>query len=104
MGIKLIAAILLLAPGLTFCQRETDNFKSRGTITGPDVRDCACCGGWYIKIDTSQYEFDTLPAGTNVDLQKDIFPIHVKLDWQLSAQLPCPDKRIIITRIIKEWL
>jgi hypothetical protein len=45
MGIKYIAAILLLAFGLTQCQKETDNFKSRGTIIGPDFRDCVCCGG-----------------------------------------------------------
>ena len=102
MGIKYIAAILLLAFGLTLCQRETDNYKSKGTIIGPDLRDCACCGGWYIKIDTTEYEFDSLPKNTNIDLQRETFPINVKLDWQLSDQLPCPDKRVIIIRIMKE--
>ena len=102
MGIKYFAAILLLAFGMGLCRKEGDNYKSKGIITGPDLRDCACCSGWYIMIDTAQYEFDTLPDNTNIDLAKDPFPINVKLDWQLSDRLPCPYKRIIITRIVKE--
>lgn len=93
--------ILLLISGLSLCTKESDNYKSLGIILGPDVRDCACCGGWYIKIDTTEYEFDTLPDNTNIDLQKEIFPLNVKLDWQLSDRLPCTDKRIIISRITK---
>jgi hypothetical protein len=49
-----------------------------------------------------EYEFDTLPHKTNIDLESDPFPINVKLDWQLSDRLPCPYKRIIIARIVKE--
>ena len=87
--------------GLTLCQKSKDDYKSKGIILGPDLRMCACCGGWYINIDTAKYEFDSLPKNTNIDLQKDTFPINVKLDWQLSNNLPCPGKRIIISRINK---
>ena len=102
MTIRSTFAILFLFFTFALCKRETDNYESRGTITGPDFRDCACCGGWYIKIDTTVYEFDSLPNSSNIDLQKDTYPIYVKLNWQLSERLPCPDKWIIITRIRKE--
>jgi len=36
-----------------------------------------------------------------IDLQKDTFPILVKLDWELSGKAACPDKRITILRISK---
>jgi hypothetical protein len=76
---------------------------SMGKITGPDPRMCPspCCGGWFIQIDGLTYEFDSIPANSDIDLQKDPFPILVKLDWKLSDKLSCPDKRIIIQRIKK---
>ena len=101
MKLGLSPIILILIFGLTLCQKETENYKSKGAILGPDLRDCMCCGGWYIKIDTTEYEFDSLPENTNIDLQKDIFPINVKLDWQLSNKIPCPYKWVSISRISK---
>lgn len=102
MRIKTVTGLLLLLLTLALCKKETDNYQSKGTIIGPDLRDCACCGGWLIKIDTTEYSFDSLPGDTDVDLQKDTFPIKVKLDWHLSDKPPCPNKWIIITRIKKE--
>ena len=55
-----------------------------------------------IQIDNVTYEFDTLPAGSTIDLQKETFPIMVKLDWQLSTKSACPDKKIDILRIVKQ--
>jgi hypothetical protein len=102
MKIKYLAVILLLAFGLIHCHKGADNYQSKGTMIGPDFRDCVCCGGWYIMIDTTEFEFESLPEDTNIDLQRDTFPINVKLDWQLSDKMPCPYKWVIITRIIKE--
>ena len=86
----------------SFCHRESDDFMSHGTITGPDVRDCACCGGWYIEIDTVVYEFDALPENSGIALDKETFPLKAKLDWKLSDKIACPNKRIDIQRIKKE--
>jgi hypothetical protein len=102
MRIKHFAVIIILAFGLTLCQKEKDNPKSTGIITGPDLRDCACCGGWYITIDTTHYEFDSLPVSSNIDLAKETFPVHVKLDWKLSERPSCPYKWITISWIMKE--
>jgi hypothetical protein len=101
MKIHLISILFLLFL-LTQCQKGGDNYKSEGVITGADLRDCACCGGWFINIDTVQYEFDSLPENSKIDLMIEVFPIYVKLDWQFSEKTPCTDNRIIITRIIKK--
>ena len=96
----IIGSVLL--SGFSLCHRESDEFMSHGTITGPDLRDCACCGGWYIEIDTAVYEFDSLPENSDIALDKETFPLKVKLDWKLSEKIACPSKRIDIQRIAKE--
>jgi hypothetical protein len=89
--------------GFICCNQENSNvFISKGIIIGPDIRMCACCGGWYIQIDSTTYEFDTLPVNSDIDLQKETFPLFVKLDWQLSDKGGCPNNRITVQRIIKE--
>lgn len=98
----IIILISVISMGLLLCHRDNNDFRSRGIILGPDLRDCVCCGGWYIEIDTTEYEFDALPINSDIDLGKEIFPLRVKLDWQFSDKLACPDKRIEIQRIAKE--
>lgn len=98
--IKLLICIIIL--GFICCNQDNNNFSSKGKITGPDIRMCACCGGWYIQIDSLTYEFDTLPDNSNINLQKETFPVFVKLDWQLSIKGGCPENRITIQRIMKE--
>jgi hypothetical protein len=91
--------------GLMNCRKEnTYNYKSTGTITGYDLRMCPspCCSGWFIVIDSLTYEFNSLPYNSDINLEKETFPLAVKLDWQLSDTLGCPDKRITIQRIEKE--
>ena len=86
-------------------QKFMENLKSLnsvGIITGPDFRMCACCGGWYIRIDGIVYEFDTLPVDSKIDLQNEKFPFTVIIDWQLSDLSACPDKRIIIQKATRQ--
>jgi hypothetical protein len=94
-----IFLLLILIITATYCGK--DIFLSEGTITGPDLRMCACCGGWFIKIDTTIYEFQNLPSNTKIDLQSETFPLNVKLDWDLSDRSYCPGKYITIFRITK---
>ncbi len=93
--------IILLA-FITFatCNKAGNNYLSHGTITGQDYRMCACCGGWLITIDDKQYQFDKMPDGSPIDLNKEKFPLAVKLDWQLNTT-GCPNT-ITIHRIAKE--
>ena len=103
MKTKIGFGICILFITLTFCHKEhyTD-FASSGIITGPDIRACACCGGWFIQIDSITYEFDTLPDDSDINLEKETFPLFVKLDWQMKGAGACPSNRIIIQRIKKE--
>ena len=105
MKYKTVLSICLIIFGFISCQKENSyNYKSIGTITGQDARLCPspCCGGWFIKIDRLTYEFDSLPNNSNINLEKEIFPLVVKLDWQLSNTIECQIKRITIQRIAKE--
>ena len=96
----LIYAVIL---GLASCQKESyDNYKyrSEGTITSLDYRMCPtpCCGGWFIIIDKQTYEFNSLPDGSGIDLNKEKLPLAVRLDWQ-SKQSNCANNWITIQRI-----
>ena len=100
---KLIIVVFFILIGFMSCQKPTtSDFQSTGIITGVDLKMCACCGGYYIQIDNVTYEFDTLPAGSNIDLQNATYPIPVKLDWQLSTKTACPNVRIDILKIVKQ--
>ena len=82
----LIAFLLIL--GLACCgDKNNDGYTSSGRITGPDDRDkgdCACCGGWLIDIDSTTYNFKTLPV-SNVCLDTaTVYPVEVYLDWNLG--------------------
>lgn len=109
MKYKIVLGICLILFGFIYCQKQKENtdnynYKSIGTITGQDVRMCPspCCSGWFIKIDSLMYEFDTLPTNSNINLEKETFPLIVKLDWQLLNIIECPNTRITIQKIAKE--
>jgi hypothetical protein len=88
--------------GVICCAKENNgDYKSNGKILGPDYGMCICCGGWHILIDNATYNFDSIPENSNINLQKDTFPIFVKLDWHLSKNTAC-SKWITIERILKE--
>lgn len=101
---KITLFFCILLWGFLGCQEDTrKEYMSEGKILGPDLRMCpsSCCGGWYIQIEGSTYEFDALPANSDINLQTVSFPIFVRLDWSLSDKIACPDKRITIQRIVK---
>ena len=99
---KILFVVLLLTVVLLSCKKEkTNNFQSTAIITGPDVRDCFCCGGYIIEIEDSTYNFEFLPTSTQIDLTTETFPLPVRLDWTFEKK--CGDVQYIeITRISKE--
>jgi hypothetical protein len=100
-----VLVVCLVVFGSVSCQKEgSHSYESTGIITGLDPRMCPspCCGGWFISIDSVTYEFDFLPDNSNINLSKETFPLLVKLDWQLSNTIECPNKRITIQRIAIE--
>ena len=103
---KIVITFCIIISGLYNCREDNDNhkdYKSTGKIIGPDLRMCPsiCCGGYNIQINNLLYKFESIPNNSNINLQKDTFPIFVKLDWQLSQKYEgC--QVITIQRITKE--
>lgn len=99
MKLKPLLSVIVLLVALAFCSK--DGYMSDGTIIGPDVRMCACCGGWFIDINSVTWEFESLPSGSDIDLDNETFPLNVRLNWKLSDREACPDKYITILRITR---
>lgn len=85
---------------LLCCQKDQLKYQSEGLILGPDIRMCACCGGWLITIDTITYRFNALPEKASVDLQKVTYPLKVLLNWSLSDKPACSENLIEIKDIV----
>jgi len=97
---KIFSIILLLTVIILSCEKE-DDYQSTAVITGPDLRECICCGGYYIELGDSTYNFNTLPASAQIDLTTEDFPLPVKLDWTYDTK--CGDIQYIeITKIAKQ--
>ena len=92
--------VLLWVIMLVCCKADGIKYQSEGVILGPDMRMCACCGGWLITIDAITYRFDSLPAKASIDLQKATFPMKVLLNWSLSNKSACSEKPIEIQEIV----
>jgi len=94
------ASLLLLVLSSISCSLGEEGSMSNGTITGPDVRECACCGGFFIEIDNVTYRFYDVPPNSELNLMNPTFPIYVKLDWAKDANA-CLGDEIIVVRIEK---
>jgi len=92
--------ILIFLITIASCSTEDDLFRSTGKITGIDVRECACCGGYFIEIENVVYRFYNLPDNSKLNLENPNFPIYVKLDWTNDANA-CLGDEIIVSRIEK---
>lgn len=77
-----------------------DYYRYNGIITGYDLRECVCCGGFFIKIFDITYRFFDLPKENNIDFDKDTLPLKVKLDWKKPSS-QCLGDEIILFRIKK---
>ena len=91
-------ALLIIALSSVSCSLGGDDSMSNGTITGIDIRECACCGGFFIEIDNVTYRFYDVPANSELNLENPTFPIYVKLDWAKDANA-CLGDEIIVFRI-----
>jgi hypothetical protein len=101
MKVKITLFIIMIILAVNSCTKVSDDYRSVGTITGQDLALCACCGGWIIYIDDVRYLFDKIPDDSKFSLKDEVFPVKVRLDWQLVSG-GCPTNRITIQRIKKE--
>ncbi len=97
----IIIALSILLFNILSCSSDVNEFKDDGTITGYDVRECACCGGYFIDIRKVTYRFFELPVNTNFNLDSASFPVYVRLDWTKNVN-SCLGDEITILRIEKK--
>lgn len=97
---KLVFVLLLLGLSFSACSTKKDTLMVKATITGPDLRMCACCGGWYIDIGKKTYRFYNLPDDSNLDLKTAEFPLKVNVIWKKDEE-DCGADLIIIEKIKK---
>jgi hypothetical protein len=96
---KIVIPVLLLSMMLWSCEKEHRSLQ-RGTITGPDLRECVCCGGWYILIGDITYRFYRVPGGSSLDLAHESCPMTVEIEWKKDPDA-CTGDEIIILYINK---
>ena len=94
----ILGSALLIIIAISCTQVEDKQYASEGVITAIDIRECSCCGGYFIEIGDSTYRFLSLPPGSDVNLEKGDFPINVKLDWKTSPSV-CLGDEIEVIRI-----
>ena len=85
---------------LSGCSKREIEYQSVGTITGPDLRSCLCCGGWFIEIEDNTYRFEDIPNVNDLDLKSETFPLNVKLNYSLVG-CGCLGDEIEIGNIVK---
>jgi hypothetical protein len=102
--INLTISTFLLFITLNSCDhKEEYTYMGEGVITGFDPRDCACCGGLLINLNSSStelftdstYQIDNVPGNFPIDVNT-IFPVFISLDYKRTGAL-C-GKTIDITR------
>jgi hypothetical protein len=98
MKVLLLTAILIIMLSCSDNVNNNDNLIP-AVITGPDYRDCVCCGGWIILIDSINYNFDRVPEGSSINLDNEKFPLNVNVLWMVDT-IPCGN-RILLKKLQK---
>jgi len=90
--------ILLISTLLVFSCEKT-KYEAIGTITGADMAMCACCGGYFITIDGTQYRFEKTELPDNFIFNDNELPLKVELNWKLNNELCSGLNWIAISKI-----
>jgi hypothetical protein len=88
-----IFMILLLTIMFNACEHKDYEYMGEGVLTGYDPRDCACCGGLVINLNSnstdfftdSTYQIDIVPD--DFDITSFDFPVLIKLDYERNGKL-----------------
>jgi hypothetical protein len=89
-----ISTLILLILLTTCNKKQESTYMGEGVITGYDPRDCACCGGVLINLNSSStemftdstYQIDKVPENFNINVNSN-FPIFIRLDYQYTGAL-----------------
>jgi len=96
---KRITLLLVFQITLLLSCSDENSTMDEGIITGIDVRECSCCGGFFVEIEDSTYRFYSVPSESNINLTNEpIFPLYVNLSWKMRDTL-CLGDEIIVLKI-----
>ncbi len=84
---------VMLFVTLNSCEHSED-FMGEGVITGYDPRDCACCGGLLINLNSSStelfsdstYQINIIPKNFDINVYS-TFPVFIRLDYERNNKL-----------------
>lgn len=106
---KNLTITLILLSTVVSCEETLPNKVENwdaidAIITMPDLRACVCCGGYFLQVGSTTYNFETFPANASSDFQNltypENFPISVKVNFNPGRQ--CDQvKYITLTQIRK---
>jgi hypothetical protein len=101
---KKIFILILVLSAITIiaCHNDENNINLKdGIITGPDLRKCMCCGGFFLEVEDSTYRFFDFPANSGFNPSTDTFPIKVGVLFHLKDTL-CLGDEIVIDQMQKK--
>lgn len=76
--------VLVLAVG---CRKKSTEPSSTGTLTGPDLALCACCGGVILQsTDGKNYRIESLPGLTQQELFSLSYPKKIKYNSAINRE------------------
>jgi hypothetical protein len=98
--IKIITIVFITILAAKSCGKVESEEMVSGIITKSDLRECACCGGWFIEIGSETYRFYELPEKSEMKISAEKLPMEVKLRWE-KEENPCWGDEIKILSIKK---
>lgn len=96
---KLKILLISLVTIIIACSSSTENeCPDEARVLGGDYRECMCCGGWFIEIQSDTFRFQTLPEGSDIELDQNKMPIDVYVEWE-KVEEPCLGDEIKLLKI-----
>lgn len=76
-------SIILFLSSCSDSTNTNDNYiTSDGVITGYDLAECVCCGGWFVEIEKDTLRIWNMPEEFNKILSEKEMPVEVRLSWK----------------------
>ena len=96
---KTLAILFLVCTLFVAGCEKNEKYDSTGTITAADMALCACCGGYFIKINEELYRFEKTELPLGFTFSDEQLPIKVELNWKLKADACTGFQWISISKI-----
>lgn len=97
---KALTLLLVTLFVVTFSSCKKDNLVD-ATITGYDLRMCACCGGLYTTVGTQNFRATDIVDNSVIN-NNSVFPLKVRIEFTENPMYCGEPNTIKITKIEKQ--